>query len=47
MIRIDPILSDPICIDAICIDTIRIDTIGTAICGPDFSSTIQQPGSTP
>jgi len=42
MIRIDPILSGPICIDAICIDTIR-----TAICGPDFSSTIQQQGSTP
>jgi hypothetical protein len=37
MILIDPIHFDPI----------DIDTVRSARCGPDFSSTIQQQGSTP
>ena len=41
------ILIDPILIDPIHFGPIHIDTIRSASCGPDFSSTIQQQGSTP
>jgi len=42
MIHIDMTL-----IDMILIGPIGTDTIRSASCGPDFSSTIQQQGSTP